>query len=147
MLYPISLTEIPKSTVDPDLACQAALLVFNELGDNPNPSEWEMDAQLAYMDAMTTVAAINDETVVATGTLGIPEPAEKTVGYIMDLAVALDYRKIGLGRDVVGLIERKAKEVGVRRLQVFSLMSARGFYERIGYRGNIGDAGDYVKFL
>jgi GNAT superfamily N-acetyltransferase len=39
-----------------------------------------------------------------------------------------------LGKAILGALEEKAKEWGLRRLHLESTVSARPFYERVGYR-------------
>jgi GNAT superfamily N-acetyltransferase len=40
----------------------------------------------------------------------------------------------GLGKAILGVLEEKAREWGLRRLHLESTVSARPFYERVGYR-------------
>jgi GNAT superfamily N-acetyltransferase len=40
----------------------------------------------------------------------------------------------GLGRAILGMLEEKAREWGLRKLRLESTVSARPFYERVGYR-------------
>ncbi|HKB61288.1 MAG TPA: GNAT family N-acetyltransferase [Burkholderiales bacterium] len=40
----------------------------------------------------------------------------------------------GLGKAILGALEEKAREWGLRRLHLESTVSARPFYERVGYR-------------
>jgi GNAT superfamily N-acetyltransferase len=39
-----------------------------------------------------------------------------------------------LGKAILGVLEEKAREWGLRRLHLESTVSARPFYERVGYR-------------
>jgi N-acetylglutamate synthase-like GNAT family acetyltransferase len=123
VLSQISSVELPKSVEDPPLV-----------------------RQLADIDSMTTFAAIKERVVLAVGALDIPEPAVPSVGDIRVLAVTPGYREGGgLGSSIVDLLEERARETGVRRLQVESLDSASDFYEKLGYQAVRNK--DFVKFL
>jgi ribosomal protein S18 acetylase RimI-like enzyme len=144
MLHQLALAEMPKSAEDPELVLQAALLTLKVIGGNHRPDAWEIRQRIDYIDSMITVAAIDEGTVQAVGSVGIPESAVPG-GDINLLAVAPEYQGDGIGRDVVGLLERKAKEAGLEKLQVQSSYGAKGFYQRLGYR--VINGADFMKTL
>lgn len=135
---------MPKSAEDPELVLQAALLTLRVIGGNRRPDAWEIRQRVDYIDSMISVAAVDEGTVRAVGSVGIPEPAVPS-GDINLLAVAPEHQGDGIGRDVVGLLERKAKEAGLEKLKVESTYVAKGFYQRLGYR--VIHGADFMKTL
>lgn len=143
-LHGLPIVEMQKSTENPNLAREAALLSMQLRGKDYRPEAWEIRERVTHIDSMVTVVATDGEEVAAIGTLGIPEPPT-TSGEINILVVALGYRGAGLGRDIIALLEEKAQEKGLQKIQVQSSYEAKDFYRHLGYRLIAG--ADFVKTL
>lgn len=84
---------------------------------------------------------------IAAAVLGRPENAESLV--MGQVACAEDYRRRGLTRELVRLLERNAAAMGFSYITLGALPEAEGFYEKCGYR-QIAEAGGqkiYQKML
>lgn len=53
---------------------------------------------------------------------------------LRQMFVEPDRQKGGLGRRLVGHLEAHARALGIAELELSSSLTARGFYERLGYR-------------
>ena len=60
--------------------------------------------------------------------------------WIGSLQVSTSFRSRGLGRQLVDAAEEIACEMGVRTVSVLPLLSAQGFWSRMGYRAHPGMA-------
>lgn len=69
---------------------------------------------------------------VATGRILEENNTEKTYT-IGRVAVLLEYRKLRLGIKVLELLEKKAQEIGARKIKLSAQCRAQGFYEQGGY--------------
>jgi ribosomal protein S18 acetylase RimI-like enzyme len=88
------------------------------------------------MDESTGVLAVEGDTVVAGGVYRLDTPDGVLTADLLDLAVTADYQRqgLGLGREVLGLLEDRARKAGAARMTVYSLWSAQGFYKKLDYR-------------
>ncbi|HBL84505.1 MAG: hypothetical protein A2Y17_06440 [Clostridiales bacterium GWF2_38_85] len=71
--------------------------------------------------------------------IGITPSHLESDGNITIGIVAVDerYRKIGIARKLMSEVERQAKKLDVHLLALGSVESAEGFYEKIGYTGQL----------
>lgn len=79
---------------------------------------------------------------VAVGTIALELPEEACAGRIHWLAVDSPWRRQGLGRMLVDVLEQACRRRGVRRVVLETLgtwTSAMGFYRSLGYRADAGD--------
>lgn len=53
--------------------------------------------------------------------------------HIGRVAVLKEYRKQGLGEEIMEAVEKKAYELGAKEISLSAQMQAKGFYEKIGY--------------
>lgn len=61
-------------------------------------------------------------------------PAAGGPARIRQMAVDEEYRRRGVGTELMRRIEALAREMGIRRLTMHARLSAQDFYERLGYR-------------
>jgi predicted GNAT family N-acyltransferase len=92
------------------------------------PAELERDEQ----DATAAHAGAFDAAgvLLATGRL---VALDARVGKVGRMAVAAARRGEGLGAAVLAVLERVAVERGLREIVLHAQVSARGFYDRLGY--------------
>lgn len=57
-----------------------------------------------------------------------------TIGFV---AVDKEYRKCGIAKALIAQVEKEAKKLDVHLLALGSVESAEGFYERIGFTGQL----------
>jgi predicted GNAT family N-acyltransferase len=112
-----------------DLASAHALRQAVFVVEQGVPAELEHDAQDATADH---VVALDDTgAVVATGRLLV---ADARTGKVGRMAVAASVRGKGAGAAVLAELERIARERGLTEIVLHAQTSARGFYDRAGYR-------------
>ncbi|MBE6836713.1 MAG: GNAT family N-acetyltransferase [Ruminococcus sp.] len=70
-----------------------------------------------------------DEKAVATARVFLSEEG----WHVGRVAVLKEYRKQGLGEEVMNAVEQKAKELGAEEILLSAQLQAKGFYEKIGY--------------
>jgi len=87
--------------------------------------------ELLEMEIDQFVVTERDRTVIACAAL-YPF-ADEQVGELACMAVHRDYRKQGRGDDLLGFIERQARDMGIQRLFVLTTRTAHWFLER-GFR-------------
>jgi len=75
----------------------------------------------------THILALADDKPVGTARL-------TTDGHIGRVAVLKDYRKYGIGREMMLQIEEVAFEMGYEKLELNSQVHAVPFYEKLGYK-------------
>ena len=92
-------------------------------------------ADLAEEDKQIHIAAIDGSNVVGTVVL---KPLSPTLVKLRQMAVAPRLRSSGLGGELVRFAEGIAWERGYETIEMAARVSARGFYERLGYRA-VGD--------
>lgn len=60
---------------------------------------------------------------------------EDSAAYILGrIAVLKEYRKCHLGKEVLTILENKAKNLGAEKTVLSAQMQAKGFYEKNGYK-------------
>ena len=84
--------------------------------------------ELLEMEIDQFVVTERDRTIIACAAL-YPF-AEEQVGELACMAVHRDYRKQGRGDDLLGFIERQARDMGIERLFVLTTRTAHWFLER-----------------
>lgn len=99
------------------------------------PVELERDE---HDDVCDAVVAVRDGCVVGTGRL---LEAVDGVAAIGRMAVAEGVRRRGIGRALLARLEERARERGVREVELHAQLHARSFYERAGYRA-VGEVYD-----
>jgi len=115
---------------------------WNDLGVAAGPLR-----RAVLMDEMKITAALDEDAgdgaaghVLATNRLGQAlatghiSSAERGAWQIGRVAVIRTMRGTGLGRSVVEKLMKMAQERGASTVVVSSLVAARGFYERLGFR-------------
>ncbi len=71
----------------------------------------------------------------AVGRIFPEDDGERAGGWHLGrLAVRKAFRGGGTGREMMGLLEQKAKELGAKYIQLDAQVRASGFYEKLGYR-------------
>ena len=86
---------------------------------------------LAEEDKQIHIAATDGQEVLGTVVL---KPLSPTLVKLRQMAVAPRLRGSGLGGELVRFAERIAWERGYETVEMAARLSARGFYERLGYR-------------
>lgn len=82
------------------------------------------------------VAEIGDRVVGAVIGVGSPEgPGSQFSVLVRGLGVTGSYRGLGLGRQLIEELERRAAAMGAVEVHLGAVPSARGFYARLGYSG------------
>jgi amino-acid N-acetyltransferase len=82
-----------------------------------------------YQDIRDFVVAECDGQIIGCGALHV---VWEDIAEVRSLAVAPEYRNMGLGRHIVDTVLAEAKALGLPR--VFALTYHRGFFERAGFR-------------
>lgn len=57
-----------------------------------------------------------------------------TIGLV---AMHEDYRSFGIAKEMMLLLEKRAKEIGIKKMSLGAVESAEGFYEKLGYTGSL----------
>jgi predicted GNAT family N-acyltransferase len=115
----------------PDLVALRTRVFVEEQGVPPEIEQDDRDA--------TAVHALSRDVagrVVATGRLLLGDDGVASIGRMATDPVA---RGSGHGAAVLAALERAAAERGVREIELHAQVTARGFYERVGYAA-VGDA-------
>lgn len=90
------------------------------------------EADVRGEDAQIHLLAVDERGKVVGCTLIVPQ-ADGTAR-IRQMAVAEDHRGKGIGASLMAQAETIARALPVRKLTMHARLSARGFYERLGYR-------------
>ncbi len=96
------------------------------------PSEQALRWSLAHLSDVVYAMLSGEKAVGAATVRWRDEPAE-----IVELAIAEDVQRRGLGRQLVGWIVGEARRRGIRKLEVGTSNAALGnirFYQRCGFR-------------
>ncbi|MEK7599960.1 MAG: GNAT family N-acetyltransferase [Patescibacteria group bacterium] len=116
-----------------DLARDVAELVYTEVSRmefKPNM----FGKFLKYIRGdIVIVAQDSNDLLVAAGIATPPETPRSKDAYIADLATVQSHRDRGVGRMVVGELERVAESMGAEMTTVLPLPASIGFYSRLGY--------------
>ena len=99
-----------------------------ERGVSPQIERDEWDVLDAGYDH---ILILSDETPV--GALRCRHPGGGTV-QLQRFCILREYRKRGLGRQAVRLIEEHYRKDGIRHIELDAKFEVRGFYEKCGYR-------------
>lgn len=67
--------------------------------------------------------------------------------WIGSLHVAVPFRRMGLGRQLVEAAEEIARAAGVAVINVFPLYSSRSFWLKMGYRSHLATSGVLSKYV
>lgn len=70
---------------------------------------------------------------VATGRM-YPSTEDSATYILGRIAVLKEYRKCHLGKEVLTILENKAKNLGAEKTVLSAQMQAKGFYEKNGYK-------------
>ena len=98
------------------------------------PSEIEVDEHDAD-PATVHAVALHQGRVIATGRLVIePDDAGQPIGRIGRMAVAADWRREGIGGQILQCLEAEARRLGLQRCQLHAQEYAKNFYANLGYR-------------
>lgn len=110
-------------------ACRLILPMVNEVA----AGGWHIDRILEHFETsreLMLIASANDE--VIGGAFAFFKNGGVTVAL---LGVAEPYRKMGVGRRLLELIELQALRLGAGAISLGAVESARPFYARVGYSG------------
>ena len=119
------------AAVPSDLEGAVALRMRVFVGEQGIPAAVEVDD--ADTDAGTVHAvAWHQGTVIGTGRL-LPDVDGKGP-HIGRMAVAAEWRRRGIGGQVLGFLEEQARAQGFRRVTLHAQEYVKGFYARHGYR-------------
>ena len=77
--------------------------------------------------------AVDDKTGEIIGVVKLFEKSAE-VGHFSHLAVASQYQRKGIGRLLVGTVEKQAKGRGFKILGTMSPVTATAYFEKLGYR-------------
>jgi GNAT superfamily N-acetyltransferase len=140
--------EVPRPGRDNDLAEQAAALILQGLHDKPSPTREELDTTLTGMDNYITFTAVDAlEIVAGTGALRFfaGEDNDEVLAAVVNVVVAPDARKQGLGKWMVARLEEEASKLGSKETVLTAAVELADYYERLGYRHTRGNL--YTKTL
>ena len=121
--------------------------------DIPTCAGWRYEAffkggDFSYDDAVEQLADLVDrqgyEVALLAEVAGVPAgtclfvrhempPAHELTPWLAGLYVAPEFRRRGVGRQLVTAIEAHGRQVGCRRLYLYTL-DAEGFYARLGWK-------------
>lgn len=93
--------------------------------------QWQ--ARMTAHPELLVYAQVSDE-VVAVALAYLEDNGNITVGVV---ATEQQYRKQGLARECLSLIENRAKDLGVHLIALGSVDSAVEFYEKLGYTSQL----------
>ncbi len=98
------------------------------------PADIEVDE---YDADPTTVhaVALHQGRVIATGRLVIePDDTGQPIGRIGRMAVAADWRRQGIGGQILQRLEAEARNLGLPRCHLHAQEYVKNFYTNLGYR-------------
>lgn len=148
MLYSINFVEIPRSTPEPELMRQIALLTLAEVYDNHTPEESDLASFINALGRRTIVVALNERDereVVSVGAL--LEYGRGSEHSVVDLVTAPQHREEDLGTDVLNRLEVIATEAGLTELHVRPWPEDVDFYRAHGYQPLSDDGKKLTKIL
>lgn len=96
-------------------------------GSEENPQE----ARCSHCVAVDT-----DTTRVVGCVLALPDRDDPTRVKLLQMAVTPELAGQGIGARLVRELERRVREAGAVEVHMHARMSARGFYEKLGYSGD-----------
>ena len=79
--------------------------------------------------------AVEEKTNRVVGTVKLMEK-EPGVGWFSHMAVALDYQKSGVGKQMLDRVEEEARKSGYHTLGCMSRLNTTGYFENAGYKIN-----------
>ena len=98
------------------------------------PAEVEVDEHDADPAAIHAVA-LHQGQVIATGRLVVEQDsAGQPIGRIGRMAVAVQWRRQGIGRQILQRLEQEARALGLPRCLLHAQEHARNFYANLGYQ-------------
>lgn len=98
------------------------------------PAEVEVDEYDADPAAVHAIA-LHQGQVIATGRLVIEtDDTGQPIGRIGRMAVAAQWRRQGIGRQILQRLEQEARALGLPRCQLHAQEHARNFYANLGYQ-------------
>ncbi len=80
-------------------------------------------------DAFHIMAELNDKIIG----VGCIHELEEGIGRIRFMAVDDDFRKQGIGQNMVKLLEEDARKVGLKKIRLWAREPAINFYQNLGY--------------
>lgn len=143
MLAGLTIAEIPKP-IQPRLAREIAEFTLTELSRSDDYQDEELALEMHYMQEGVTVAGFTEgATIIASGIM-VPDEVSKAAE-IRAVVTAEQYRKLGVGREVLAILEERGRELGMETAEIFALEGSERFYWRQGYRTQDGQ--NYLKKL
>jgi GNAT superfamily N-acetyltransferase len=107
-----------------------------------------VDTAYLESDHSIVLGIFDGERLVATGGL-TPDPYldDPTIGRVRHVYVASEYRRRGLGRELIAALEHRARpRYGLLRLRTDTARAA-AFYEAIGYQPITADSATHARAL
>jgi N-acetylglutamate synthase-like GNAT family acetyltransferase len=86
---------------------------------------------LSYEQQATVLAVFDGDTILGTGILTVENPDTAKVRF---LCVDPALQKSGVGRAIMRELEKRAVQLGIKRVYMDSRITAAGFYKKQGYR-------------
>lgn len=120
-------TEFAPFTPNDGIAKAAAILIHHEVWRDSNPADKDIDSVLLRH---VIVAHDSVGNVMSAGALAAFDTGEHV---ITELATAKPHQGEGLGREVVKLLEKKAKKLGAKQTKLYALVGSKSFFAEIGY--------------
>lgn len=98
------------------------------------PAEIEVDEYDADPSTVHAVA-LHRGRVIATGRLVVePDDSGQPIGRIGRMAVAADWRRQGIGAQILQCLEVEARRLGLQRCHLHAQEYAKNFYANLGYQ-------------
>lgn len=137
---------IPKPSEDMAASREAAFLIEREVWGKSSPTEDNIDRAVGSMENRTTVGIRSTSgRLLAAGALQPTRDNPTTECFITDVATDRNYRGRGLGKTVMAMLEKLAREKKINKLLLTAIdEEAAGFYEHLKY---VKEGGHYVKPL
>ena len=89
---------------------------------------------LKNSQSQTIFVATQDGAVVGTASLDNFGSAESPDYYAVEVFVLPEFHRQGIGLRLMQAVELKAKEVGAEKVTLRASITAKGFYQKLGYR-------------
>lgn len=122
--------EIKKITEDRDL--EKAFTIRKEVFvvEQGVPLEDEFDEFDIFDEQCEHILVYYNEQPVGTGRIRVVDG----VGKLERICILKPFRKFGLGKIIIGALEKIAEEKGLSQVKLHGQTQAEGFYSKLGYR-------------
>lgn len=110
-------------------------MIFQGISDIDNPvyaiEKWTERMKM-HSDLMLYVSSDNE--VIAMAFARVNDSSSMTIGPV---AVHENYRGVGIAKEMVILLEERAMQNGIKKINLGAVESAERFYSKLGYRGSL----------